>query len=224
MEVLMGNYEVQLEISGPTAMWTRPDSGDCPVSYPVPTYSAVKGIFEAILFIQAVEIVPRRVEICAPVVFHTYNTNYGGPLRKSDQMNKGASYQLVASVLANPCYRFYADVRRNDRTNSGVSRKTEDWLKRTTSPPHAYQEIFNRRLRRGQSHYIPCLGWKEFTPDYVGPFRLETQVCTDINMTLPTMLRQIFPDGLNSGVRFIYDQKVKISNGVLEFGEAGYAQ
>jgi len=43
----MKNYEVMLEISGPTAMWTRPDTGDAPVSYPAPTYSAVKGIFES---------------------------------------------------------------------------------------------------------------------------------------------------------------------------------
>ncbi len=220
----MGNYEVRLEIAGPTAMWTRPDSGDCPVSYPVPTYSAVKGIFEAILFNQAVEVVPHRVEICAPLVYHTYNTNYGGPLRKSDQINKGASYQLVASVLCNPSYRFYADICRNNRINGGMSQKTQDWLKGTTSPPHAYQQIFHRRLKRGQSHYIPSLGWKEFTPDYVGPFRPETQVCSDINMTLPGMLRQVFPDGLNSGVRFVYDQNVRISNGVLEFGEADHAQ
>lgn len=220
----MRTYEISLEISGPAAIWTRPDSGDCPVSYPAPTYSAVKGIFEAILFNQAVEVIPRRVEICAPIVYHTYNTNYGGPLRKSDQMNKGASYQLLAWVLANPCYRFYAEVRCNDRTNGGVSRKTEEWLKRTTSPAHAYQEMYNRRLTRGQSRYIPCLGWKEFTPDYVGPFRPETQVCADINMVLPSMLRQVFPDGLNSGVRFIYDQDVQISDGVLEFGGANYAQ
>ena len=219
-----GTYGISMEISGPTAMWTRPDSGDCPVSYPVPTYSAVKGIIEAILFNQSIEVIPRKVEICTPIVYHTYNTNYGGPLRKSDQMNKGASYQLVASVLFNPCYRFYADVRGNDRINGSISQKTQDWLKRTTSPSHAYQEIFNRRLKRGQSHYIPCLGWKEFTPDYVGPFRPETHVCADTNMTLPSMLRQVFPDGLNSVVRFIYDQNVQISNGVLEFEEADHAQ
>ena len=33
-----------MEIAGSTAMWTRPDSGDSPVSYPAPTYSACKGI------------------------------------------------------------------------------------------------------------------------------------------------------------------------------------
>jgi CRISPR-associated protein Cas5d len=219
----MKNYPVSLEISGPTAMWTRPDSGDCPVSYPAPTYSAVKGIFEAILFNQAIEVVPSKVEICAPIMYYTYNTNYGGPLRKSDQMNKGASYQLLASVLANPCYRLYAEVKLNTRTNGRISGKTEAWLKCTTSPAHAHQEIFNRRLNRGQSHYIPCLGWKEFTPEYVGTFRQGIHVCTDINMTLPSMLRQVFPDGLNSGVRYVYDRDVQIRRGILEYPETDHA-
>ena len=39
-----------MEIAGNTAIWTRPDSGDSPVSYPAPTYSAVKGIFESVLW------------------------------------------------------------------------------------------------------------------------------------------------------------------------------
>jgi len=43
------SHTVQLEISGPTAMWTRPDTGSSPVSYVAPTFSAVKGIFESVL-------------------------------------------------------------------------------------------------------------------------------------------------------------------------------
>jgi CRISPR-associated protein Cas5d len=217
-------YEVSLEISGATAMWTRPDSGDCPVSYPAPTYSAAKGIFEAILFIAAVEVVPYKVEICAPIAYHTYNTNYGGPLRKSGQVNKGASYQLLASVVTNPCYRLYAVLRQAVSANEKFSKKTTEWLRRTTSSVHAYQDIFIRRLKRGQSHHIPCLGWKEFTPEYVGTFRQETQVYSDFNVTLPSMLRQVFPDGLNSNVRYVYSQKVSIRNGVLEYPEVNGAQ
>jgi CRISPR-associated protein Cas5d len=45
----MKPYSIQLEISGPTAMWTRPDTGSSPVSYVAPTFSAVKGIFESVL-------------------------------------------------------------------------------------------------------------------------------------------------------------------------------
>lgn len=39
-------YTIQMEIAGNTAMWTRPDTGDSPVSYPAPTYSAAKAIME----------------------------------------------------------------------------------------------------------------------------------------------------------------------------------
>lgn len=217
-------YSITLEISGATAMWTRPDSGDCPVSYPAPTYSAVKGIFESVLWIQAVEVVPTRVEICAPVIYHGYNTNYGGPLRKGVVIQSGGSYQLLASVVVNPCYRLYADVRRNPKLNGMLNQRTREWEQKTTSPEHAYQEIFNRRLRRGQSFSIPFLGWKEFAPDYVGPFRESTRVMHDINQKIPSMLRQVFPDGLHSDLRYIYDTDVEIAEGVLDFKELADAE
>ncbi|MBI3463524.1 MAG: CRISPR-associated protein Cas5 [Planctomycetes bacterium] len=80
----MKPFQMCFEISGPTAMWTRPDTGDAPVSYPAPTLAAAKGIFESIVWLKSAEVVPQRVEICAPLVFHTYSTNYGGPLRKNE--------------------------------------------------------------------------------------------------------------------------------------------
>ena len=69
----MKPYSISLEISGATAMWTRPDTGDAPVIYPVPTWSAAKGIFESVVRLETVEIVPSMVEICAPVVFHVFS-------------------------------------------------------------------------------------------------------------------------------------------------------
>jgi CRISPR-associated protein Cas5d len=41
-------YEVFFEIAGPAAMFTRPDSGAAQVSYPAPTFSAAKGMFDSI--------------------------------------------------------------------------------------------------------------------------------------------------------------------------------
>jgi CRISPR-associated protein Cas5d len=210
-------YSVALEISGPTAMWTRPDTGDSPVSYPAPTYSAVKGIFESILWIQAVEVIPTQIEICAPVVYHSYNTNYGGPLRKGEIIKSGGSFQLLASALINPCYRLHAEIRRNPRTNGVMSERTRAWQSKTTSPEHAYREMFNRRLKRGQCFSIPFLGWKEFAPDYVGSFRQTTQVMRDINLRIPSMLRQVFPNGLHSELQYVYDNNVEITEGVLTF-------
>ena len=211
----MKKYPVKMEIAGPTAMWTRPDTGDCPVSYPAPTYSAVRNIFQSILWGQAVEIVPTQVDICAPLQFHTYNTNYGGPLRKQSVVKSGGGYQLVATVLNDVCYRLFADVVEVPPLDS-ESQRTQEWRKRTRSPGHAYQEIFDRRLASGKCFHTPFLGWKEFVVSYFGPIRKETQP-VDVTTVLPSMFREAVygPDG--KVLRYSFDQNVTIKHGVLRF-------
>ena len=215
-------YEISMELAGNTAMWTRPDTGDCPVSYPAPTYSAVKGIFESVLWGPAVHIIPTRVEICAPVQYHNYQTNYGGPLRKAGVIASGGGFQLLATVLIDVCYRLYAEVVPIPKSQKNrVPDTARQWDSKTTSPGHAYQDIFNRRLHRGQCFTIPFLGWKEFGPSYFGPFREETKIQNDINTVMPSMLREVFSDGYASKCAFSYDQDVRIQDGVLEFSKQG---
>lgn len=199
----MKAYSVELEISGPTAMWTRPDTGSSPVSYVAPTFSAAKGIFESILRWKSVDVRPTRVEICRPVRFHRYTTNYGGPLRASDAIAKGASFQFYAVVLVDVCYRLFAEATFATHHES------------TTSPPHAYQEAFNRALERGRWFYTPCLGWKEFAPDYVGPLRPSTQVCGTENHELPTMLRMVFDRPQGGAARPTFSRNLRVDGGVL---------
>lgn len=88
-------YPIQLEISGPTAMWTRPDTGSSPVSYGAPTFSAVKGIFESVLRWKSVNVRPTKVEICAPVQAHRYTTYYGGPLLTERRVCETENHQLT---------------------------------------------------------------------------------------------------------------------------------
>lgn len=210
-------YSIAMEIAGATAIWSRPDTGDSPVSYPAPTASAVRGIFESILWGPGIRIVPTAVEICAPIRYHSYATNYGGPLRSSENIRKGNNYQLYATVLVDVCYRLYAHVMPNSR-KQGMPEKALEWDSRTTAPGHAYQEIFNRRLKRGQSFAIPVLGWKEFTPTYFGPFRPKTEVCRELSeIKLPSMLREVFPDGYHSDYRAVYSQELQIHEGRLSF-------
>lgn len=213
-------YPIEMEISGNTAIWTRPDTGDCPVSYPAPTYSAVKGIFESILWGPAVMIVPTKVEICAPVQYHNYQTNYGGPLRKARVITSGGGFQFLATVLIDVCYRLYAEVVPNP-IKKKMPDKAKQWDGKTTSPGHAYQDIFYRRLKKGQCFAIPFLGWKEFGPDYFGAPRESIQVQTDINMTIPSMLREVFSEGYASECKFSYDQNLQIQKGALEFPRQG---
>jgi len=215
------SYPIELEISGNTAMWTRPDTGDCPVSYPVPTYSAVKAIFESVLWGPDVEIIPTKVEICEPIQYHSYCTNYGGPLRSSQSIKEGNNYQMYATVLIDVCYRLYAEVVPN-KEKSRLPESAVRWDKKTTSPGHAYQSIFERRLKRGQCYSIPVLGWKEFTPSYFGQFRDTTQVlCDSQSVIIPSMLRQVFSKGYASSVSFIYDNNLVIQNGVLKYPRRG---
>ncbi|MDL2317168.1 CRISPR-associated protein Cas5 [Desulfovibrio sp. OttesenSCG-928-A18] len=216
-------YPIAMEISGSTAMWTRPDTGDCPVSYPAPTYSAVKALFESILWGPAVEIVPVRVELCTSVQYHSYVTNYGGPLRKNTVIKSDNNYQLFATVLIDVCYKLYARVGPS-RQKDNLPKNARQWDKKTTSPGHAYQAIFTRRLERGQCRSIPALGWREFTPSYYGPLRAETRTLSEMpSIAIPSMLREVFPHGYDSAVSFMYDQHVSIENGCLTYPAKGDA-
>jgi CRISPR-associated protein Cas5d len=194
-----------MEIAGAAAMFTRPDSGGSFVSYPAPTFSAVKGIFESIARLKSAYIRPVRADICRPVRFHKYATNYRGPLRKTNQLQKNASYQLIAVILEDVCYRLYGVVE--EATPSPVP----------TNHLHALQEMFERRLRDGQCFAMPCLGWKEFTPSYFGPFREGTVVEESISMDIPSMLHSAFdrPVGGTWGPKFV--QNARIERGVIEY-------
>ena len=209
----MKPYLIQLEIAGPTALWARPDTLPNPVSYVAPTFSAAKGIFESILRWKSVNVRPTRCEICAPVQFHRYAFNYGGPLRKSDQIAKRASLQIFAQVLINVRYRLHAEADWN-RGPHGEPAVAPDGA----CSPHAYVDAFNRRMERGRWFHTPCLGWKEFAPDYVGSPRPDTAVCTTENHDIPAMLWMVF-DRNQEGQRGERFSPQEIRDGVLEYRE-----
>lgn len=99
----------------------------------------------------AVLVIPRKVEFCTKPKFHSYITNYGGLLRKSETIKKGNNYQLHATVLVDVCYRIYADII-SDPNKFDMLEYAKRWDRNTTSPGNAYQDIFNRRLSNGQSY------------------------------------------------------------------------
>jgi CRISPR-associated protein Cas5d len=66
---------------------------------------------------------------------------------------------------------------------------------------------------------MPFLGWREFVPDYVGPIREETRVCTDISTVIPSMLWQVFPTGKFGTWQPTFRQNVKIEKGVLDYAQ-----
>ncbi len=196
-------YQVAFEIAGPAAMFTRPDTGSSPVSYPAPTKSALKSIFECVVMSKEAYFEPQRVEICNPIVFHKYTTNYRGPLRKSGTGN----FQIFSTVLENVCYKVHGVIL--------------SYLppQRKNNPQHQLQEVFMRRLVSGQLYSTPFLGWKEFVPNYFGPIRADTFADTSINLTIPSMLNTLYDKPTDGTVAPEFMQNVKIEGGVLLYAE-----
>ncbi len=218
----MSKYEISMEIAGPFAMWSRPDSGATPTSYPVPSWSATKGIFESVAFFNDGKawINPTKVEICkrknsvtGGITFQKYTNNYRGPLKQKSKVN----FQFSSLILADVCYRLYAEIENG----SGAH------LKHGNNPCHALQAIFQRRLKNGQCHKTPTLGWNEFVPSYWGPIRdvenpilVQTEVDKSISIDLVSMLQQVFDRAVSGEYRPSF---VRAEHAIIKNGEFYYA-
>lgn len=160
-------------------------------------------------------VVPVKVEICAPITYHHYTTNYIGPARKAGQ--EGA-LQVPATVLTDVCYRIYARAYHDDRPIPYSSRGKQGGT-RCTHGGHAYRDIFNRRIERGQCYRTPSLGWKEFPVNYFGAFREQTKVQTDINLIIPCLFKSFSNDGLGKATKWqpTFMNNVEVRAGVLHY-------
>lgn len=212
----MSGYPVEIEVAGPLAMFTRPDTGGTPTSYPAPTWSAAKAIFESVAMLKsgAAWVKPTRVEICklhgsagGEVKYQRYTTNYGGPMRKPDLIRKGAGMQLFATAIGDVCYRLHGEiVGEVDRSGA--------------NPRHHLQDLFNRRIKQGRCFRTPSLGWREFTCSYWGPFREdEYEVDDALSLEIPSMLVSMWSQPSNGSYAPRFAQNVRIERGVLRYAE-----
>ena len=216
----MDKYGIKMEIAGPFAMWSRPDTGAKPTSYPVPTWSAAKGIFESIAFYHDGKawIRPVKVEICrkknvrcGEIRFQRYTTNYRGPLKEKSKDN----FQFNALILSDVCYRLYAVIENGSGKH----------LENGNNPCHALQAMFTRRLKKGQCYKTPSLGWNEFVPSYWGVFcyfeKIEeaTEIDQEINLNMVSVLNQVFSKAVRGTYRpsFVQKERALIKNGVYYY-------
>lgn len=192
-------YLVSMEIAGRFAMFTRPDSGSAPVSYPVPTRSAAQGIFDSVQRFRNARIRPTKVEICSPIRYMAWTRNYSGPFTL-----KGGTEQTRSQILTDVCYRLYGKAVQTGPTIDGINAR------------HYLSHRFNRFIKQRRSARYPCLGWKSFGCHYFGPFREGITVQTDIDMTIPSLLDEIWR---NDEFNPVFKQNVIIKNGVLDYDQ-----
>ncbi len=169
-------------------MWARPDTGSAPSSYPMPTWSAARGILQSIAFLSdgRAWINPEKVEICRRkgshgglVNYQRYTNNYRGPLYK----RSSGAYQFSSIIVTDVCYRLYATIENGSGGPLAYGK----------NPCHHLQAMFNRRLQKGQCHKTPCLGWNEFVASYWGEFREDKfEKDNQLTVNLVSVLRQVF--------------------------------
>jgi CRISPR-associated protein Cas5d len=213
------SLEVGFEVAGAAAMFARPDTGSTPISYPVPTYSAAKAMFEAVARLKSAYVHPTRVEVCKRIRYDRFVTNYGGPLRKPDQINKNNNYQLIATILVDVCYRIYGEVRGKQSTRGGKDARMKPRSGRTDHC-EKLRDLFNKRLHMGQAFYTPCLGWKEFVPSYFGAFRDrdehggKVQRDRSVSLVIPSLLLSMWE---NQQLKPTFGPEWEIVEGLMSY-------
>jgi len=161
-----------LEVWGDFACFTRPELKSEPYSYDVPTPSAVRGVFDAILWKPAIRWVVRRIEVLAPIKWFSIRRNEvserASPETSLFLIEKHRS-QRTATILRDVRYRFYATLEfippdMRTQPNTAASQLT-DKLDDDSGDESAgkYLAMFERRARNGQCFNQPYLGCREFT-------------------------------------------------------------
>ena len=159
----------RVRIRGDLACFTRPEFKTERFSYEVMTPSAARGILEAILWKPAIQWQIRRILLLAPARFVQLKRN---------EVTKRASVSNVQRAAGSGVpLDYFADedrAQRNTRALRDVDYAVEAEFGMTARQgpddnPRKFDEMFRRRLDRGQFHMQPYLGCREF-PAIVEPY------------------------------------------------------
>ncbi|MGP8174264.1 MAG: type I-C CRISPR-associated protein Cas5c [Terracidiphilus sp.] len=156
-----------LEISGDLACFTRPEMKVERMSYDIITPSAVRAVFESILWKPAIRWQPERIEVLAPIRWTTIRRNeVGSKLSAANvksAMQRGAGVvalyveeerqQRASLLLRDVRYRVIASLLLTGR--AGAEENTQK-----------FAEMFVRRAEKGQCINQPYLGCREFACDF----------------------------------------------------------
>lgn len=201
----MKKYGIGFEVYGEFGMFADPSSGSDAVTYPLPTFSACRGMIEGICRVSAVKLSVIAVGTCSMPQLFSYTYNSLAITRHPTNVKNKQAVQIRETVLLKPRFQILALLEQDP---SGVV-PSQHMGKNCA---HAMQEQFFRRLYRGQNFYPVSLGRKEFLATYVGPQK--TPIEKRYNMVLPSFIGVGFVDG-----RKVRDVRtnVSVNEGVLEF-------
>jgi CRISPR-associated protein Cas5d len=180
------------------------------MSYPVMTPSAARGLVEAVLWKPAIQWRIEQISVLSEIRFTSFRRN---------EVNTRASTPSAAVVAGGgPAPVYYADEDRAQRNT--VALRDVDYLIQArfrlterAGPEETvtkFMEMFERRVKKGQSYHQPYFGCREF-PAHVLPADDVPQPIAD-SRHIGLMLWDIdFASGGNRPVFF----DARLENGVL---------
>jgi CRISPR-associated protein Cas5d len=203
----MQTPEFHLRIRGGIACFTRPEFSTERLSYELMTPSAARGVIEAVLWKPAIRWEITSIALLKPVQWIEFRRNEVNS-RVSTQNALRASRTLA---LREPDYGVTAQLHMTARAGE------EDSLEK-------FRAMFLRRMEKGQQHYQPYLGCREFpatielwdgTP---APLATETRelgwMLHDIDFG-PQNQARFFPARLEEGVMRIPEWQNSVAGGTL---------
>ena len=200
----MESKRFRVRARGPIACFTRPEMKAERVSYEVMTPSAARGVLEAILWKPAIRWRIHAIDVLAPIRWTSFRRN---------EVSDRASPKIT---------EFFAEERRAQRNTVALSNVdyviTASFAMTAQVGPTdgviKFEEIFERRLHKGQTFHQPYLGCREFAAD-VSPALEAPPPFETADRPLGLMFYDFayHPEGLPARPLF-FDARLR--NGVLE--------
>ncbi len=145
-----------LKVWGDNACFTRPEMKVERVSYDAATPSAARGVLEAILWKPAIAQHVERIDVLNPVLWESMRRNEVGALmspRSEGIFIEEQRQQRAGLFLRNVAYVIHAHFTMTEKAGS------EDNITK-------FQEMFARRVQKGQCFNRPYLGCREFSAHF----------------------------------------------------------
>ena len=172
-----------LEVTGEYACFTRPEMKVERVSYDVPTPSAARAIFDAILWKPAIFWNVKKIEVLAPIRWISVRRNEVGKVaspRSTGIFIEDDRQQRAGLFLRDVKYRIYAEFAFISPEKRGkVYNPVPEWLIdkeeaeslkkpdiRLDETEAKYAAMFERRAKKGQCFNQPYLGCREFSCNF----------------------------------------------------------
>lgn len=158
---------VSLEVWGGYACYTRAELKTERVSYDVMTPSAARGLLESLFWHPGLRWVVDRIHVCAPIRFTNLRRNEvkstvsARSARTVMERGKGALYLVTSQDIQQRAAMLLRDVRY-------VIDAHFEMTDRAAASDNAgkFQDIIQRRIRKGQFYSQPYLGCREFPAQF----------------------------------------------------------